>query len=235
MLKYHSNYIGFREIPDEITLAAVKELSLIEPIGKDNPQPVFAMNSLEVLKISSIANGKHSRITFGINSVSFTAVYFGVTESELSPFLKKRVDVCFRLKTNIYQGIESVSIQIVDLRPEKINDNLFFKEKNLFESAVRFEELSKKEAQYIYPTRNEAAEIYKILKTMPNYNRGIDMLWWSIGERINIAKLGVIIEAFRECSLVDISDNIISISAVSEKKDLFSSDILKHISGYLEG
>jgi hypothetical protein len=60
--------------------------------------------------------------------MSFYAVLFGKSADELSPFLNKNIDVLVKLKKNVYEGKESVSIIVDDIRPCNLNDKLFFKE-----------------------------------------------------------------------------------------------------------
>ena len=219
---------------EEINLASVNELSIFEPIGKDNPSPVFVMQNLRLEKILSIANGKHSRLMFGIGSVNFYAVFFGKTPDELSPFSEKSVDILVKLKKNVYEGKESVSIVIEDIRPSNLNDDLFFNEKQLFELTVRGETLSLKQAQYVMPTREEAAEIYRFIKSSLRFNRGIDILWWQLGGKINRAKVAVIVEAFCQSGLMEIQNGSICPIKTENKIDLFSCDILKHISSFVK-
>lgn len=219
--------------PEDITLVAVKELSMFEPFGKSNSAPIFAVLGATLSGSASIGNGKHTRLSFTFEKHNFTALYFGASADEFSAFLQKNVDILVRLKPNMYNGIESVTIQIADLRPSGINDDIFFKEKQLYEMAERNEKLSIKQAQYLMPSRDEAVELYKILKKNSPYNLGEDMLWWQLSGKINRAKLSVIIKAFCEAGLANISDGKIEIPEAKQKQDLFQCSILKNISGYL--
>ncbi len=216
--------------PEEITLAAVKELSMFEPFGKSNSAPVFAILGATLSGASSIGNGKHTRFSFTYDKFNFTALYFGAAADEFSPLLQKNVDILVRLKPNVYNGIESVTIQIVDLRPSGINDDIFFKEKQLYEIANRGEKLTSKQANYLMPSRDEAALLYKTLKLNSPYNFGEDMLWWQLSGKINRAKLSVILKAFNESQLLEINDGKIEILEAKQKQDLFQCSILKNIS-----
>ena len=161
---------------------------MFEPFGKSNSAPVFAILGASLTASSSVGNGKHARLSLSYNKFNFTALYFGAAADEFAPLLQKNVDILIRLKPNVYNGIESVTIQIADLRPSGINDDIFFKEKQLFEMAQRGERLSLKQAQYLMPSRDEAVELYKILKKNSPYNWGQDMLWWQLSGKINRAK-----------------------------------------------
>ena len=216
--------------PEEITLAAVKELSMFEPFGKSNSAPVFAILGATLTASASVGNGKHARLSLSYDKFNFTALYFGAAADEFSPLLQKNVDILVRLKPNVYNGTESVTIQIVDLRPSGINDDVFFKEKQLFEMAQRGEKLTVRQAQYLMPSREEAVEIYKILKKNSPYNWGQDMLWWQLSGKINRAKLSVVLKAFNESQLLEIKEGKIEILEAKQKQDLFQCSILKNIS-----
>ncbi len=219
--------------PDEITLAAVKELAMFEPTGKDNPSPVFVLQDVNVGKISAIGNGKHSRLSLSLENMFFNAVLFGSSPNELSVFAGKKADMLVSLKVNSYMETESVTIQILDIRPCGINDDIFFKEKQLFASVLRGEELTPRQAQYLVPTREEAGEVYKLIKTSPQSENCADIIYFKLGGKINRAKIGVILRALLECSLLDSVGGEYSLVHCETKKDLFSCDILKFISGYL--
>lgn len=219
--------------PEEITLHSVKELSIFEPFGKNNPAPLFAILGANVQNVSSIGNGNHSRLSLTYGNFNFTALYFGTPANELSAFCGHKMDLIVRLKPNVYNGTESVTIQVVDLRPAGIRDDVFFKEKQLYEAAVRGEVLTPKQAQYLMPSRDEAAQIYRILKQNSGYSRGIDLLWWQLSGQINVARLSVILQAFFQSGLAEFEGEKISLVNTQDKRDLWECKILSHISGYL--
>ncbi len=221
--------------PAEISLHAVKELSNFEPFGKDNPVPAFALLNLSVQKLASIGNGKHTRLSLFDGKNSFTALYFGVSADELGFYDGKQIDAVVKLKTSVYAGEESVTVQIIDLRPSGIKDEVFFKEKQLFEIAERGELLNAKQASYLMPSRDEAVGVYKFVKQLGSLSADADIVWWLLGGKINRAKLSVILEAFNQNGFIKFQNGQIVFQNSSEKRELFDCPILKHISGYLQG
>ncbi len=219
---------------DEISLHAVKELSNFEPFGKDNSSPAFALLNLTLTKLASIGNGKHTRLSLYDGKHSFTALYFGVTANELRFFEGRQIDIIARLKVSVYAGEESVTVQVVDLRPSEINDELFFKEKQLFEIAQRGEELTEKQARYLMPSREEAAGVYRFAKQLAGTSADADVIWWLMGGKINRAKLAAVLEAFSQNEFIKTQNGQLFVNNSQQKKDLFDCPILKHISGYLQ-
>jgi len=220
--------------PNEITLAAVKELSVFEPFGKNNPSPTFALLGLTVQKLTAIGSGKHTRLSLSDGSRLFSAFYFGSTSNELRFYEGRQVDLIVRLKINFYAGEESVTVQIVSMRPSGVSDNVFFKEKQLFESALRKEYLTHKQASYLMPSHQEAAGVYRFLKQAGGFDGGTDVLWWLFGGKINRARLAVILESFEENGLSETQNGRLVMRASGEKIDLFKCRLLEHISGYLQ-
>ncbi len=219
----------------EISLHSVKELSLLEPFGKDNPSPAFALLNLSVQRLSSIGNGKHTRLSLFDGKNSFTALYFGVSADELRLFDGKQIDAIVRLKINCYAGEESVTVQVVDIRPSGVSDEIFFKEKQLFEIADRGEGLNAKQASYLMPSRDEAVSVYRFIKQLGSLNADADTIWWLLGGKINRAKLAAVLEAFSQNGFIKLQNGQIAFSSSTEKRELFDCPILKHISGYMQG
>ena len=218
---------------NEITLAAVKELSMFEPFGKDNSAPAFALLDLTLSKIASIGNGKHSRLTFLSDGEQFTCVCFGKTADEFKVYEGKRVDIIVRLKTGTYMGNESVTISLVSIRPNDIDDDLFFKQIQLFDAVQRKDNLSNAQARHLMPSYDEAKELYRTIRAVSGLKLSDDEIWFLAGRNINRARVSAIMKAFEESGLVTRQNGQIVLPQVSEKKDLFSSDILKYISGFL--
>jgi len=220
--------------PQEITLNAVKELSILEPFGKDNPSPAFAICDVTVTKIASIGNGKHTRFSLSDSNTQFSALCFGSPAEEFRLYEGKKVDIIVRLKTNVYAGEESVTVQIASIRPSGIDDDLFFKEKQLFDSLTRREKLSPSQAKHLMPSYEEAGALFRVLRGCAGLSLGDDEIWYLAGGKINRAKISVIMNAFKECELILRKDKIITLTKEKEKKDLFGCDTLKFISEYLK-
>lgn len=220
--------------PSEITLAAVKELSLFEPFGKDNPSPTFALLNQSVQKFSAIGNAKHTRFSLSDGKTQYTALYFGKSTDEFKLLEGRRADLLVRLKVNVYAGQQSVTVQVVSIRPSAVDDDLFFKEKQLFDAVMRKEPLSKAQAEHIMPTREQAAEVYRFIKQAGGFGDSEDMLWFIFSEKMSRAKLSVILKAFEQSNLLETVNGCLTLPAAQDKKDLFGCDILKFISGYLQ-
>ncbi len=212
----------------EVTLAAVRELSVLEPFGRQNPEPAFVFREMMLKAVSTIGSGKHSRLSVSDGNAVFTAVCFGKTAEEFEPFVGNKVDLLVRLKINVYQQTESVTVQVLSLRPSGLRDEVFFKERQLASAAAQGEVLTAKSAAYLYPTREQAAAVYRLLRRQ-SAKTDADTLWWQLGGSINRAKLGAVLEAFCQCGLLQRQGNGFSVCSVGGKTDLFQCGVLLHI------
>ncbi len=97
-------------------LNTVDKLSVMEPFGMNNPNPVFYCGGLKVTGVHTMSEGKHLRLQLSDGAVSVQAVGFsmGYLAEELS--VDDRVDIVFNLEANIYRGERRAQILLKDMR-----------------------------------------------------------------------------------------------------------------------
>ena len=83
------------------------------------------------------------------------------------------------------------------------------------------------------PQYSEAVEVYKTVKSLKPDECFADAIWYILNGKINRAKLGAILQAFCQSGLCENVNGQFKLLKTDSKRDLFASDILKHISGYL--
>jgi single-stranded-DNA-specific exonuclease len=93
------------------SIAAVEELSVLEPCGVGNPQPLFLSRHCTVKSCSLVAE-KHLKFDLEQQGAVLSAIAFGCGErlSECSG----DVDVLYRPQINHWRGTSKVQIQVVD-------------------------------------------------------------------------------------------------------------------------
>lgn len=93
------------------SIAAVEELSVLEPYGVGNPQPLFLGRHCTVKSCSLVAE-KHLKFDLEQQGTRLSAIAFGCGErlSECSG----EVDVLYRPQINHWRGTTKVQIQVVD-------------------------------------------------------------------------------------------------------------------------
>lgn len=109
--------VDYRLEPGDITLETVRQLRLMEPFGTGNPSPVFVYRGLSVRSFRAVGNGeKHLSLIVndGINNVKCIAYNLGKLQNILS--IGRKIDIICSVENNIWNGIESVQLNIRDIR-----------------------------------------------------------------------------------------------------------------------
>lgn len=98
----------------ELTLDLLDSYELLEPFGNSNPQPVFMSRGVMPTAPPYHLRGNHLRLSLRQGLCERYAMYFGGGEVTLPdpPW-----DIAFTIDRNIWNGRESLSISIQDIRP----------------------------------------------------------------------------------------------------------------------
>ncbi|MBQ6816641.1 MAG: single-stranded-DNA-specific exonuclease RecJ [Clostridia bacterium] len=145
--------------PAAISLDIVEALKDLEPFGTANPTPVFAIYNLEVLRVSSIGGGKHTKLLLGREKVSLNALAFGVPEGAFPFNVGDIIDIAVTLDINEYLGKQSVSVIIKGFRKSGINQDKFFNDIAEYNNFKLGEPTSAAK-----PTREEIGTVYRFIK-----------------------------------------------------------------------
>lgn len=102
----------------------VKTLERLAPFGVGNPEPRFCIKAARIVKADPVgADQSHLRLILSGEGGhgKLTAIAFRAFDSELGPTLVKHggqpFDLVGRLKMNVWNGYESVQLQVDDAQP----------------------------------------------------------------------------------------------------------------------
>jgi len=98
---------------ESINPQVVKEIELLLPFGRKNPQPIFWAGPVKVIS-SRVVGKDHLKLRVKEKGIIFDCIAFG--KGAFHPLGGKSVDMLFHVGTNTWQGIESIQLVIVDLR-----------------------------------------------------------------------------------------------------------------------
>ena len=102
---------------DEINMEIVKSISLLEPFGEANKMPIFAFKNLKIDSIRSLSEGKHLKLSLKSNKNTYiNAIGFNLGEYAEEYKIGDKVDVAGNLEINAFNGMESIQINIKDLK-----------------------------------------------------------------------------------------------------------------------
>ncbi len=91
----------------------LKDIEMLLPFGHGNPEPIFFAGPLTVVS-SRVVGGDHLKLKVRQGGITFDCIGFG--KAGFHPLEGKSADILFRVGTNTWQGIESIQLEIVDLR-----------------------------------------------------------------------------------------------------------------------
>ena len=107
----------------KITLSAVNqnfynELSLMEPFGSNNQNPVFLIENVFIIKSSVIKNKFVTCILKSKINKSVSAISFNLINSEISKYLlnyKKEIKILAQIKQNTWNNKKTLQLNILDV------------------------------------------------------------------------------------------------------------------------
>ena len=105
----------------ELRPMLLKELDQLQPTGQDNPDAVFISTNLEVKGYRKIGKeSQHLRLTVSDGRITFVAVAFrkGLWAGQVP----KTVDLAYVFEKNVYNGRESLQLNVRDIRPAGVNE-----------------------------------------------------------------------------------------------------------------
>ena len=216
----------------DITVGNVKELDMLAPFGQGNPQPVFVLKNVYISAVSEVGGGKHTRIKLSSPRGEIWAVYFGKNKFKLPVMAGSYADIAATLEISTYQGTESVSVKIRDIRPVAFSEDVYAQSMGLIEKIEASKALNDNEKAAVIPQREDFAAVYKFIASHGDYFEPEDLIILNV-KNMSPAKLFVCLKAMKELMLIkeekDGDGTKISIIPRTEKVNLFDAPIFKRI------
>ena len=104
----------------EVSAELWRFLAHFGPFGQGNPKPVFLARGVRLRAPPEIVGQDHLRLRLEVgDGATPEAIAFG--QAEESEWLREsaRVDLAFQVGIRLWQGIEHVQVQVVDVRPSE--------------------------------------------------------------------------------------------------------------------
>ena len=215
--------------PFYLNTELVDNLTVLEPYGADNPQPVFGLFNVKLLNVSPIGDGRHIRIEVQKKGQSFKIVKFQTSIEEFPYKAGDMLDLAIKVSKSYYKGKYYLSIRMADVRLNGIDDDRYFAEKSDYELF----KLGNTPVGELYPSRDTCALIYRFLKSNNGWQYSFDDLYFAMGQSVTYGQLAFAVEAFRQAGLVTSDGERVIIKNTQGKADLNSTDIMKSLKGRL--
>ncbi len=240
-----SLYIDAAAEPSLLSRRAAEELSLLEPFGAGNAQPVFFLKETRIAELSPIGSGKHTRASLEAGGMRFQAVWFGVDAKELEFAAGDLVDAAFKLEINRFRGEENLQLQLVDIRPPAGEREAEDTELSAYRTLSGGSGLTGAQARRLLPTRAELGALWRYLgrrggRSMSVTARRLSRdLARETGHPISLSRILAGLDVFSELGLIEMvrfGENLTIIPAeILEKRDLSDSPLYRRIKLCAEG
>ncbi len=195
--------------PSDITLENIDALSVLEPYGLRNEEPVFCMKDLIAGDITPISSDKHVRMTLERDGMKWPAIWFGTGAGGLGFVKGDTVDAAFHLEVNEFRGSRTVQLTLCDVRLSECEHLADQKLLNIYNTYMADGPLTAKQARKLLPDRADLVAVWRHISfraengrlSVPDsalYRR----ISWESGRDVNIGKLFVCLDVFSESGLI---------------------------------
>ena len=189
--------------PASVSLDLLSSLSILEPFGAENPQPLFGLFNMKITGIQPVGSNKHIRLTVNKNGVNLPVMLFSVAAEDFPFATSDIVDLAVRLTQNEYMGEVKVSIQVKDIKLSAMNDDEVQKSLMLYESFRRGDALSPEQKKKLLPDREFCGNVYKYLRANNGFGAGEEILCYRLGlKESKIATLKIALDMFIELEVI---------------------------------
>lgn len=195
--------------PSWISLANVEGLSVLEPFGMKNPQPVFMMTDLLVEEITPISSDRHVRLSLRKDGTLYTAMLFGTGAGGCGFAQGNYIDAAFHLEINEFRGRRTVQLNVRDVhlsQCEAVADQRLL---NVYNSYMGDQPLTALQAQQLLPDRRDLVAVWRHIVSRAEEGRLSvpsnalsRRITWESHRNVNIGKLFVCLDVFSESSLL---------------------------------
>lgn len=195
--------------PSAITLENIEALSVLEPYGMQNPEPVFCIRDMTVEDITPISSDRHVRLTLVKDGARFSAMLFGTGVGGLGFAQGNIVDAAFHLEVNEFRGRRTPQLTLCDVRLSQCEHLADQKLLNLYHTYIGDGPLTAREARILLPDRDDLVAVWRHITcraedgrlSVPDGALSRRVSWESRRE-VNIGKLFVCLDVFSESGLI---------------------------------
>ncbi len=208
-----------------VTLDLAEAIGELEPCGMGNPTPIFGLYNCEIIKISELSGGKHTKLFLSRDGHTIQVMVFGVPTNAFPFIVGDVIDSAVTVSVNEYGGNRSVSVVAKALKKSGVNEDDVFRDLALYDAFRRGEE-----AEYPDVSREEIGSVYRLI--------GSSAFEETIKQRcigtLGLFKALVALDVLVELGLIyrRQENNFTVLTVVGGKKaELSSSEILKKLRG----
>lgn len=221
--------------PEFISADVLDVISALEPFGAGNPQPMFGLFGMTLTSVQPIGGGKHLRLSLRRGNATVSALYFGVTLNDFPYDEGDILDLAVRLEKNEYMGQTKVSIYIKDVRMSGTDDDKYLRSVRLYEKLKRKEKLSEKQIEFITPTRQNIADVFRFIRSNKGWKHDLDVLCYRLSsDGSDACRVLTAIDVLEELGIFRKNGNEILLADTECKVNLDDSKLLGYLKSLAE-
>ena len=219
---------------EDMSLSAVKGLSVLEPFGEGNSKPLFLAPEV-VIEEKILFAEKHLKLKLSYRNTSFYTKIWNTLPDEFPFGAGDKIDLVLTLDVNVWNDKETVEYSIRDYKKSGVSQQKYINAKHYYESYRSGEKLSPALRPIIVPDREDFVAVYTALSTYTGLfgkGKSMDSLFSEVSsDKLNYFKFRIILDCFEELSLaeVDYAKEVVSLLRTEKKVDLESAEALKKI------
>lgn len=195
--------------PAQIDMENIKGLSVLQPFGMQNAQPIFYMRDMQVEEITPISSDQHVKVSLVKDDVRFASILFGTGSGGCGFAQGNMVDAAFHLEINEFRGRQSVQLVLKDVVLSECEDLTDQKLLRLYRAYMDGEHIGKIAAQVLLPERAALVAVWRYISCRAEAGRLTTAsnalsrkISWESRQDINIGKLFVCLDTFSESQLI---------------------------------
>lgn len=100
----------------DINIESIKQISIMEPFGEANFEPLILYKNLKINSIRTLSEGKHIKLSLQDESINIDAIGFNLGELAEQYQIDDRIDVIGNIGINSFNNTEKVQITLKDIR-----------------------------------------------------------------------------------------------------------------------
>ena len=221
--------------PEFISADVLDVISALEPFGAGNPQPMFGLFGMTLTSVQPIGGGKHLRLSLRRGNATVSALYFGVTLNDFPYDEGDILDLAVRLEKNEYMGQTKVSIYIKDVRMSGTDDDKYLRSVRLYEKLKRKEKLSEKQIEFITPSRQNIADVFRFIRSNKGWKHDLDVLCYRLSsDGSDACRVLTAIDVLEELGIFRKNGNEILLADTECKVNLDDSKLLGYLKSLAE-
>ena len=209
--------------PEAITVDLAEALGCLEPFGMGNPTPVFGVYNLEIVRISELSNGKHTKLLLSKNGHSVQAMLFGTPTASFEFSVGDVVDIAVTLAVNEYGGNKNVTVMVKAIKKSGVNEDTVFADLALYDAFK-----SGEQSDFPAVTRDDIIAVYRQISATANEEALKQRLIGGVGLFKTLISLDVLEELgliIRKTDSFGTQIRVIS----GKKAELQNSEILREL------